>query len=329
VATRGQLRDLGPGLSHKTKVVQLWRWGLQFTQIEQRTGHSEAAIGRYLADFRQIAALPARGATVPEIRAVTGRSAALIAEYVGLYSGPPGVPRRPAPGGSARSWCEKGGAAVRAAPPHRLRTYRRLARRDLASLLRYKFLNEYGYDQGPVVVEAIVADLGQLIRGWVLRPGDLEPGQLVYPAPAASERPSKGKSIAQTKLLPVRLTLVASEDLEAIRAGRTTRQRRAIRVRRLAQEAHGQGALLSQTDLALLLGSSQRPSAPPWSACASTASCCHCAATWPTWVAGRPTSRPSSGCTCRGSPAPASPPGPATPSRRSTATSKALSGCGC
>jgi hypothetical protein len=144
---------------------------------------------------------------------------------------------------------------VRAAPPHRLRTYRRLARRDLASLLRYKFLNEYGYDKGPVVVEAIVADLCQLIRGWVLRPGELEPGQLVYPAPAASERPSKGKTIAQTKLLPVRLTLVASEDLEAIRAGRLARERR---VRRLAEEAHGQGALLSQTDLALLLGSSQK-----------------------------------------------------------------------
>jgi DNA-binding transcriptional ArsR family regulator len=109
-----------------------------------------------------------------------------------------------------------------------------------------------------VVVEAIVADLCQLIRGWVLRPGDLEPGQLVYPAPAASERPSKGKTIATTKLLPVRLTLIASEDLEAIRAGRLARERRAIRVRRLAEEAHGQGALLSQTDLALLLGSSQK-----------------------------------------------------------------------
>jgi hypothetical protein len=85
VSTRGQLRDIGPGLSHKAAVVQLWLWGLQFTDIEQRTSHSEAAIGRYLADFRQIAALHARGASVPEIRAVTGRSAALIAEYVGLY----------------------------------------------------------------------------------------------------------------------------------------------------------------------------------------------------------------------------------------------------
>jgi hypothetical protein len=41
VATRGQLRDIGPGLSHKAAVVQLWLWGLQFTQIEQRTAHSE------------------------------------------------------------------------------------------------------------------------------------------------------------------------------------------------------------------------------------------------------------------------------------------------
>jgi hypothetical protein len=76
---------------------------------------------------------------------------------------------------------------VRAATPHRLREYRRLARRNLPALLRYKFLNEYGYDKGPVVVEAIVADLCEFIRGWVLRPGDLEPGQLVYPArPPAS-----------------------------------------------------------------------------------------------------------------------------------------------
>jgi transposase len=142
--------------------------------------------------------------------------------------------------------------------PHTERDYRRLARRNLASLLRYKFLYEYGYDKGPVVVEAIVADLCELIRRWVLRPGDLEPGQLVYPAPAATEGASKGKTIARTKLLPVRLTLVASEDLEAIRAGRPAAERRAIRVRRLAQEAHGQGALVSQTDVALLLGCSQK-----------------------------------------------------------------------
>jgi hypothetical protein len=85
VPTRGQVRDIGPTVSHKTRVVQLYLWGLAFTEIERRTGHSEASIARYLADFRQIAALHARGATVAEIRAATSRSAALIGEYIALY----------------------------------------------------------------------------------------------------------------------------------------------------------------------------------------------------------------------------------------------------
>jgi hypothetical protein len=38
-----------------------------------------------LNDFRQIAALYARGASIPEIRAATGRSASLIGEYIAIY----------------------------------------------------------------------------------------------------------------------------------------------------------------------------------------------------------------------------------------------------
>jgi hypothetical protein len=85
VPTRGQIRDIGPGVSHKSQVVQLYLWGLQFTEIEQRTHHSEDSIRRYLSDFRQIAALYARGASIPEIRAATSRSASLIGEYIAIY----------------------------------------------------------------------------------------------------------------------------------------------------------------------------------------------------------------------------------------------------
>ncbi|EQD59741.1 protein containing DUF1670, partial [mine drainage metagenome] len=55
VPTRGQIKDISPGLSHKAKVIQLYLFGLQFTDIEIRTRHSEGSIRRYLADFRQIA----------------------------------------------------------------------------------------------------------------------------------------------------------------------------------------------------------------------------------------------------------------------------------
>jgi hypothetical protein len=135
--------------------------------------------------------------------------------------------------------------------------YRRLARRTLPSLLRYKFLYEYGYDKGAVVVAAIVDDICATVGRYYRRPRDLEPGQLIYNAPAASERGGRGKTIAKTRLVPVRLTIVAEEDLEAIRANVPAAGRREIRVRRLTHEAYNQGAALSQTDLAVLTGCSR------------------------------------------------------------------------
>lgn len=102
-------------------------------------------------------------------------------------------------------------------PGHSLIDARRLRRRTLPSLLRYKFLHEYGYDKGAVVVSAIVDDICGVVRHYYTRPGDLEPGQLIYNAPAVTERGRRGKTIGQTKLIPVRLTIVADEDIEAIR----------------------------------------------------------------------------------------------------------------
>jgi hypothetical protein len=69
---------------------------------------------------------------------------------------------------------------VSASPPRRVIDYRRLARRNLPSLLTFKFLNEYGYDKGEVVARAIVADICETIRRYYRRKGDLEPGELIY-----------------------------------------------------------------------------------------------------------------------------------------------------
>jgi hypothetical protein len=55
---------------------------------------------------------------------------------------------------------------------HHLVDYQRLARRSLPSLLRYKFLHEYGYDKGAVVVSAIVDDICTVVRNYFSRPGE-------------------------------------------------------------------------------------------------------------------------------------------------------------
>ena len=131
---------------------------------------------------------------------------------------------------------------------------RRLAKRTLPSLLRYKFLHEYGYDKGEVVVAAIVDDICTVARGYFTRPDDLEPGQLIYWCPDATERARKGKTMAHTRLVAVRLSVVAQEDIDALIAGAGALERREIRVRRLAHEAHDQGGVLSELDLSLVTG---------------------------------------------------------------------------
>jgi hypothetical protein len=139
-------------------------------------------------------------------------------------------------------------------PGHSFVDARRLARRTLPSLLRYKFLHEYGYDKGVVVVAAIVDDICTVVRHYYTRPGDLEAGQLIYHAPAVTERARRAKTIGHTKLVPVRLTIVADEDVDAIRSQAPAAVRRAIRVRRLTHEAYDQGGVLSCADIAILTG---------------------------------------------------------------------------
>jgi hypothetical protein len=70
---------------------------------------------------------------------------------------------------------------------------RRLAGRTLPGLLRYKFLHEYGYDKSEVVVAAIVDDICKVVRNYFSRAEDLEPGQLIYWCPDATEGARKGK----------------------------------------------------------------------------------------------------------------------------------------
>ncbi len=143
---------------------------------------------------------------------------------------------------------------MKSATPTAVVNHRRLARRTLSSLLRYKFLNEYGYDKGEVVVDAIVADICAVVRNYFVSAEQLEPGQLIYYCPDAKERAAKGKTIARTRLVPVRLSVICQDDMEAIREGLGALDRRDRRIRRLAHEAYDQGGALSELDLSLLTG---------------------------------------------------------------------------
>ena len=85
VPTRGTRMDIGPGISHKTKIVEMYLDGYDFTDIKRRTRHSSESITRYLRDFARVMVLCERGHSPREIRIITDHSDRLVREYLDLY----------------------------------------------------------------------------------------------------------------------------------------------------------------------------------------------------------------------------------------------------
>jgi hypothetical protein len=85
VPTRGTLQDIGPGVTHKSKIVKMWLEGYEYTDIERKTGHSGFSVQRYLSGFSKTVRFYSRGYSLPEIRELTDMSERLTQDYLDLY----------------------------------------------------------------------------------------------------------------------------------------------------------------------------------------------------------------------------------------------------
>jgi len=85
IMTRGSKLDMGPGLSHKSIILDFYFKGYSFTEIELRTNHSETSVKRYLADFTQIAILYHQNFSHQQIRLIAQKSDRIVREYIQLY----------------------------------------------------------------------------------------------------------------------------------------------------------------------------------------------------------------------------------------------------
>lgn len=141
-----------------------------------------------------------------------------------------------------------------------LKKVRRLRDKNLRQLLLHRFLNHYGYDKGEITAKAIIDDILQLIDDYFLVSSidddlhHIHYGQLVWMAVPVDEYPQRGKSIAATRMKPVVLSFISDEDISHIAHGFDSKTLRKKRLKRWVNEAFDQGALLTQLDLATLLG---------------------------------------------------------------------------
>lgn len=85
VHTRGQIKGIGRGKSHKLAIVELYLQRYTYTEISWRTRHSPFAIKRYLTTFSRVINLKRKGVVLEEIAFLLGISSHLAGQYLTLY----------------------------------------------------------------------------------------------------------------------------------------------------------------------------------------------------------------------------------------------------
>jgi hypothetical protein len=84
VPSRGWVADIGPGTTHRTRVVELYFRGMQPAQIATYTAHALSSVERYLADFARVLELADQGYPKGAIIRITALSPRTVREHLAL-----------------------------------------------------------------------------------------------------------------------------------------------------------------------------------------------------------------------------------------------------
>lgn len=85
--SRGEVQDMGRGVSHKVPVIRRYIQDLSFTQISRELGnHGIDSMARYLRHFALVMVLEERGLTPEQMQSVIGISSNLVNEYRALHA---------------------------------------------------------------------------------------------------------------------------------------------------------------------------------------------------------------------------------------------------
>jgi biotin operon repressor len=85
IQTRGQIKGVGRGQTHKVRIIEMWLNREGYDQIARWVHHTPQAIKRYVRTFLRIVSLQEQGRAQPEIAFLVGASEKLVSDYLALY----------------------------------------------------------------------------------------------------------------------------------------------------------------------------------------------------------------------------------------------------
>ncbi len=84
VSTRGVVKNVGRGQTHKVKIIDLWLNREGYDKIARWVHHTPQAIKRYISTFLRMVILHRQGKTAAEIAFLTRSSPKLVNDYLAL-----------------------------------------------------------------------------------------------------------------------------------------------------------------------------------------------------------------------------------------------------
>lgn len=124
----------------------------------------------------------------------------------------------------------------------------------LENSMKRLFRDEYAFIGGDRVLNMITEDVIRTYKDYSHDPWNLEVGQILWFARSRFEKPGPAKSSADIKKVPVILSIVHEDDLKMKNDGFSAKEIRVGKIVRIINEAYEQEAVLTQSDIALVLG---------------------------------------------------------------------------
>ena len=129
--------------------------------------------------------------------------------------------------------------------------------KTLHNLLKRELVLNFGFENKLKIADVLIESLLEIIEQYGKDKQKLQPYQLVWPAVAKDDYPSYGKTMSNTKHVPVVLTLWTPEELEKLAQGQSPKTLAPQRVARFHKDSLKQQGVLSSIDVGLILNLSR------------------------------------------------------------------------
>jgi len=136
--------------------------------------------------------------------------------------------------------------------PKREKLYQPIQQKTLHQALVNFFRKEVPQIGGEMIIELVARQVDELVTAYCPKTEHITMGQMLWFAIDEGEKASYGKSMSQTRIKPVILTLIHPSDIEARRKGVPLKFLQKNLIARLYKETKEQGAVLAETDVSII-----------------------------------------------------------------------------